>query len=136
MEARNTPNLSLLDDIYAEDVVVHDAGVPDDIVGREALKAYYEGSHIGFPDLRMEVGETFFAEDKIVFPWTFHGTHTGDLRGMPPTNQSVSFSGIAIDRIQDGLIVEEWVYYNLLDLMQQLGMQLVPAEGQGVGEPG
>jgi steroid delta-isomerase-like uncharacterized protein len=136
MEARNTPNLGLLDNIYAEDVVVHDAGVPEDIVGLEALKAYYEGSHTGFPDLRMEIGETFFAEDKIVFPWTVHGTHTGDLRGMPPTNQAVSFSGVAIDRIEDGLIVEEWVYYNLLDLMQQLGMEVVPAAGQGVGAPG
>jgi steroid delta-isomerase-like uncharacterized protein len=136
LQARNTPDLSLLDNIYAQDVVVHDASAPEDIVGLEALKAYYEGSHTGFPDFRMELGEAFWAEDRIVFPWTVHGTHTGDLRGMPPTNQSVVFSGIAIDRIEAGRIVEEWVYFNLLDLLQQLGMQVVPAEGQGAGETG
>ena len=68
------------------------------------------------------------AQDRIVYVWRIDATHTGDLRGMPPTGQTVSFSGVAIDRLEGGQIVEEWVYFNLLDLLQQLGMQVVPGE--------
>ena len=127
-EARSTPDLDLLDQIYSADAVIHDASMPEDIVGLEALKAYYQESHIGFPDLSMQIHDVFPAGDNVVFFWTFGGTHTGDLRGMPPTGRSVSFSGVAIDRIVDNQIVEEWVYFNVLELMQQLGMQLVPVE--------
>ncbi|MGD2122686.1 MAG: ester cyclase [Gemmatimonadota bacterium] len=128
-EARNTPDLDLLDRIYSADALIHDCSLPEDIVGLDALKAYYQGNHDGFPDLSMQVHDMFLAQEKIAFLWTFSGTHTGDMRGMPATGRSVSFSGVAIDRIVDGQIVEEWVYFNVLDLMQQLGMQLVPVEG-------
>jgi steroid delta-isomerase-like uncharacterized protein len=128
VEARNTPNLDLLDQIYSPDVVVHDCSAPEDILGLESLKAYYQESHVGFPDFRAQVDEVFPAKDRIVFLWTIEATHTGDLRGMPPTGRSVSFSGVAIDRVEADQVVEEWVYFNLLDLLQQLGMQVVPGE--------
>ena len=125
-EARNTPNLDLLDTIFAADAVIHDCSAPEDIVGLEALKAYYQETHTGFPDFTIQIDEVFPAQNRIVVFWTIHGTHTGDLRGMPPTGSAVSFSGVAIDRLEGGLIVEEWVYFNMLDLLQQLGMQVVP----------
>jgi steroid delta-isomerase-like uncharacterized protein len=131
MEARNTPDLDLLDRIYSADVIVHDSSAPEDIVGVAALKAYYADSHVGFPDFTIRIDETVTAQDRVVYWWTIDATHTGDLRGMPPTGRSVSFSGVAIDRIENGLIVEEWVYFNVLDLMLQLGMQVVPGEGLG-----
>jgi steroid delta-isomerase-like uncharacterized protein len=126
LEARNTPNLDLLDEIYAPDVVVHDAGAPEDIHGLDALRTYYEGSHAGFPDFEARFDEVLVAEDQIIYRWTVEGTHTGTLRGFPPTGKHVTFSGVAIDRIEEGKIVEEWVYYDTLDLLQQLGFTLVP----------
>lgn len=99
LEARNTPNLELLDSIYVQDVIVHGSSGPD-ILGLDALKADDQVSHTGFPDFRMQIDEAFW-------------------------------SGVAIDRIEAGLIVEEWVYFNLLDLMEQLGMQFVPGEAAG-----
>ncbi|MCJ7627628.1 MAG: ester cyclase [Longimicrobiales bacterium] len=129
-EARNTPNLDLLDEIYSEDVVVHDYTAPEEILGLETLKAYYRESHAGFPDFKMGIEEVFPAGDRIVFRWRIDATHTGDLRGMPATGKAVTVSGVAIDRIEGGQIVEEWIYFNLLDLLQQLGMQVVPGEPQ------
>ncbi|MFO8173406.1 MAG: ester cyclase [Gemmatimonadota bacterium] len=130
LKARNMPDLDLLDEIYAEDVVVHDCSAPEDIVGLEALKGFYLASHAGFPDFKMSIDEAFPAEDRIVFVWTIKATHTGELRGMPPTGRSVSFSGVALDRVEEGVIVEESVYFNLLDLLQQLGLQVVPGRDQ------
>lgn len=122
LEARNTPDLNLLDNIYAPDVVVHDCSAPEDLRGLGALKAFYEGSHTGFPDLQVHIDDVLVAENQIIWRWTIDGTHTGILRGIPPTGRHVSFSGVAIDRIEGEKIVEEWVYFNVLDLLEQLGL--------------
>ncbi len=65
--------------------------------------------------------------------WTITATHTGLLHGIPPTGKSVRFSGMAIDRVVKGKIVEEWVYFNMLDLLQQLGFSLTPPSAPAGG---
>ncbi|MEW5702133.1 MAG: ester cyclase [Candidatus Zixiibacteriota bacterium] len=126
LEARNTANLGLLDQVFDAAVVVHDCGAPADILGLDSLKSYYRGSHAGFPDLKMTFEQVLVSGNDMIVRWTITGTQTGPLWGMPPTGKAVHFSGLAIDRIANGKIVEEWVYFNLLDLLQQLGFTLVP----------
>ncbi|HDL04771.1 MAG TPA: ester cyclase [candidate division Zixibacteria bacterium] len=130
-EARNSYNLDLLDKIFSPDVVVHDPGAPETIVGLSALKEYYHGSHAGIPDLKLTLDEYYISGDRIFWIWTFSGTHTDTLRGLPPTASVVNFKGVAIDRIANGMIVEEWVYYDMLSLMKQLGFTLVPPKIEG-----
>lgn len=126
LESRNTANLDLLDRVFSPQVVVHDCGAPSDIHGLDSLKLFYQGSHIGFPDLRMTFDEVIVSGTNLIVRWTITGTHTGPLRGLPPTARAVRFSGLAIDRVANGEIVEEWVYFNPLELLQQLGFSLVP----------
>ena len=132
VEARNTVNLDLLDGIYAEDVVVHDSGYPEDLVGLDALKEYYSNNHKTFPDIHITFDEMIVKGDRIVVLWTFSGTNTGPLHtpsgDIPATGKKVQFSGIAIDRVDEGKIVEEWVYFNVLQLLQQLGFTLTPPQ--------
>jgi len=128
-EARNSYNLDMLDDIFAPDAKIYDPSSPETIDGLAALKEYYHGSHVGVPDLEMTLDEHYISGDRIFWIWTFSGTHTDTLRGLPPTGKSLKFSGVAIDRIVNGMIVEEWVYYDQLEIMTQLGFMLVPAEG-------
>ncbi|MFO7655145.1 MAG: ester cyclase [Candidatus Krumholzibacteriia bacterium] len=68
------------------------------------------------------------AGDRIVDFWTVEGTHTENLRGLPPTGRPVRFSGVAIDRVAGDLVVEEWVFFDMLGLLRQLGMTVVPAD--------
>lgn len=127
LEARNTPNLALLDDIYSEDVIVHDSSAPADIHGLEELKSFYGASHEGFPDMEFRFDDVLPSGDHVIFRGTVEGTHTGSLRGMPPTGRHVRFSCVAIDRLENGKIVEEWVYFNVLDLLGQLGVAPPPS---------
>ena len=126
LEARNTANLDLLDQIYDAGVVVHDCSAPGDILGLDSLKSYYEGSHTGFPNFKCAFDDVLVSGDRLIVRWTITGTHTGSLRDLPPTGKTVHFSGLAIDRVVEGKMVEEWVYFNVLDLFQQLGFSLVP----------
>ena len=55
--------------------------------------------------------------------WTLRGTHDGELRrGIPATGRRVEVSGITISRIREGKLIENWGNYDLLGMLQQLGV--------------
>jgi len=54
-------------------------------------------------------------------------THQGELMGIAPTGNRVTFTGIAIARIEDGKVAEIWENYDALGMMQQLGVIPSPA---------
>ena len=71
---------------------------------------------------RWHSSRTKVKEKVIVTRWTATGTHKGDLMGVPPTGKRATVTGIAIDRYQGGKMVEFWTNYDMLGLLQQLGV--------------
>ncbi len=132
VDSRNTANLALLDEIYAPGVVVHDSSAPADIIGLDALKAQYSNTHKAIPDLKAAIDDMIVQGDKIAWRWTFSGTQSGlfhtPMGDLPPTDKKVAFSGVAIDRLEKGKIVEEWVYFNVLNFLFQLGFTVTPPQ--------
>jgi steroid delta-isomerase-like uncharacterized protein len=137
LKARNEANLSLLDTIYSPDVIVHDPSQPQEVVGLAALKRQYESTHAAVPNVRFSIDEMYLKGDKIVWTFTMSGTITGPFRTplgeLPPTGKSVHFSGVAIDRIAQGSIAEEWLYFNVLEILQPLGFTLAPPQRPEAG---
>ncbi len=66
--------------------------------------------------------------DQVVTRWSGRGTHTGDLPGIPATGKQTLVTGIQIDRIVNGKVVEDHVNWDTLGLLQQLGV--IPTPGQ------
>jgi predicted ester cyclase len=58
--------------------------------------------------------------------FTSRGTHRGVFMGVEPTNKELSWTGITIDRISEGRIVESWANWDMLGMMQQLGVVAEP----------
>jgi predicted ester cyclase len=54
--------------------------------------------------------------------WSCRGTHKGDLNGIAPTGKQFAISGVTVARVANGKIVEGWVNWDALSLMQQLGV--------------
>ena len=50
------------------------------------------------------------------------GVHPGDFNGIPATGRHVSMTGISIDRIAGGKIVESWEVTDDAGLLRQLGV--------------
>jgi predicted ester cyclase len=50
---------------------------------------------------------------------------------MPATGKNVSFTGLAMQVIENGKITEEWVYYNQLPIYSQMGYKLVMKQEEG-----
>ena len=117
--------VEVLDEIMSEDVVDH--GAVDSSGGRNAIKEAVLMIRAAFPDFHA-VEVDFIAEgDKVVRRWTIAGTHEGDFLGLPPTGRKVRVTGINVDRIVDGRIVEYWHNFDLLGWLEQLGVS-VPIE--------
>jgi len=128
LEMWNKANLTIVDEVYANEIVRHDCGVPEEIVGLENMKNYLENFFNAFPDLNLTVDEMIVAGNKMVQRWTFTGTNTGSMNDMPPTGKKVRFSGASIAHMVNGKAVEIWDFYNVLDMMQQLGFTLTPPQ--------
>jgi steroid delta-isomerase-like uncharacterized protein len=92
----------------------------------ERVAAMVRVTRTAFPDFQVTIEDQIAEGDKVATRVTFRGTHKGEFRGVPPTDKQVSYSGIAIDRIAGGKVVEMWHEADTLGMLQQLGV--VPKE--------
>ena len=80
----------------------------------------------GFPDLHLEVLDSSADEGMVAQRILFTGTHTGNFRGLPPTNRKVRFSGLEINRMAGAKVAEHWFQLDAVTLFEQLGLRVVP----------
>lgn len=130
LEMWNEANLTIVDEVYAPEIVRHDCSLPEDIVGLENMKNFLKNLFNAFPDLHLTVDEMIVAGNKMAQRWTMTGTNTGPMGDMPPTGKNVRFSGVSIAHFVNGKAVEIWDFFNVLDMMQQLGFTLTPPQEQ------
>jgi predicted ester cyclase len=64
--------------------------------------------------------------DRVAARTVWEGTHSGELRGIPPTGKRIAISAFIIDRIRDGKIVEHWSLFDQMGMMQQVGVVAAP----------
>lgn len=99
---------------------------PENIVGIDAFKAYYQNFLTGFSDIQFTVVEILGSEDKIVKQFNFKGRHSGDFFGIPPTGKTVDLNGVTIAKMKNGKIVQEQDFFDNMLFMQQLGLVSKP----------
>ncbi len=92
------------------------------IRGLDGAKQFVAGYLAAFPDLHFTIEDMITDGDSVATRWSSRGTHTGMLQGMAPTGKQVTSSGITISRQVDGKVVEEWISWDNLGMLQQLGM--------------
>jgi steroid delta-isomerase-like uncharacterized protein len=107
-------------DNFSKDVVLHTS--PNDLIGIDSMKAYYENFLTGFSKIQFTIKDVFGEGDKIVKYWNFKGTHTGMFFGIPATGKTVNIEGTTLVRMDDGKIAEERDFYDNLAFLQQLGV--------------
>ena len=126
-EVWNKGNLAVLNEIIAKDHVNSGPGtLPGLPTGPEGTKQLVTVYRNAFPDLRFTIDEQIAEGDKVVTRWTAHGTHQGELAGMPPTNKTATVTGIAVDRIVNGKFAESWGVFDQFGMLQQLGVIPTP----------
>lgn len=94
---------------------------PENIVGIDNFKAYYQNFLTGFSEIKFTIVDVFGQGDKIVKHWNFKGTHTGDFFGIPATGKSVDINGVTLVKMNAGKILQEEDFMDNYMFMQQLG---------------
>ena len=111
--------------LLADDFVERDE-IPGLPPTKEGVVQYFRLLLAAFPDMKMDVQDSFASGDKAVARLRVSGTHKGEFMGIPATGNLVSMNLIDITRFgDDGLAREHWGVADQLALMQQLGV--IPA---------
>jgi predicted ester cyclase len=91
-------------------------------LGRTGLKELIERLRVAFPDLRATVVDVVGSGEKMCFRVRYEGTQDGEMLGVPPTGQKVTWESIDIVRFDaDGALFEHWGLLDRLGVLEQLG---------------
>lgn len=126
-EVFNEGRLELVDELLSPDYVEHAVMPPGMTPDRNGVKQQVEMYRRAFPDGRVTVEDTIAEGDMVVVRWSGVGTHQADLFGAPATGRRVTVTGIDINRMKDGRIVEHWGEVDLAGMLQQVGAMPMPA---------
>jgi predicted ester cyclase len=121
-EVFNQKNLSLIDELYASNVVDHDRGDNS----AEEVGAKLAGLFTGFPDLQVTADLWASEGDLVITRVTLSGTHQGEFAGVAPTGNPMTETHIDIHRVQNGKITDIWHTIPDAEVLQQIGYELVP----------
>jgi len=125
-EAWSQGQLDVVDEIISPGYVYHEPALGE-VAGPDGLKQTIGVFRSAYPDLQFTIEDTIGQGDLVALRWSAAGTHEGELMGIPATGLTTTTTGINVARFDaDGMIVEEWSTWDVLGLMQQLGV--VPAD--------
>ncbi len=128
MVIMNENNLALAEEIFDPECVLRYPILPEPLVGIEAFKTMVKNNAISFSDFKGTIQELVVKGDKIWSRYTITATNTGSFGDLPPTGKTFHITGIGITRVEGGKIVEDETFWNVLDMMQQLGFTLAPPQ--------
>jgi steroid delta-isomerase-like uncharacterized protein len=121
-ECWNKGRMDAVDQVMSPRCRFHDPVFPALTEGAESYKQHIQTCKAGFPDLNFTIEDTIAERNEVVLHWRGRGTHRGTFLGMPATNKVGDVSGTTILRMENGKITEHWSDWNLLTLMEQLGL--------------
>ena len=135
-EGFNAHNLNVWDEVCTPNFMNHDPSLPTPHADLPTIKQAIGGIFFSaFPDLTSSEEDLIATGDKIVVRRTFRGTHKGEWMGVAPTGKETTWTGIFIARLRGGKIAEQWVVFDALSLLQQIGGVPAPVPGAKTKAP-
>jgi predicted ester cyclase len=120
-EIENTGNVSNIKEFISEDYV--------EVYGGECYAIGIKGAidHVlgvrrVFPDLKLIIENQISEGEWVVTVYKVTGTFKDEWFDMKPTGSTMTFTGVNVDRIKDGKIIEHGGAANLLDPLLKAGV--------------
>ena len=131
--AWNTGSPEQMAGLFTEDGVYEDHAFQVAFQGKDGIAQWVSITNSSLNDTHVEVNGAFRCGKRIAVQWTFSGTDSaGGLAGQPPTGKSFSVPAVSIFEMKGNKIRRVDDYYNLADLLRQLGQPSDAAEpGKG-----
>ncbi len=91
-------------------------------VGVEGMKEHIQATKQTYPDYKIKIIKQFCDGDYVLSEFVMEGTHKGEWLGMKPTNKRLVFTGINVDKVVIGRIVEHAGAVNTFETLFEAGM--------------
>jgi steroid delta-isomerase-like uncharacterized protein len=128
-EVWNGQNLEAADEIFTADHVYHDSLLPGLPKGPEGVRQRRGVYLAAMPDAKVTLHRILTDGPHVAADWTYTGTNTGEIMGMPATGKTGSIGGSHFFRFEGDRIAETWTYPDNLGLLEQLGLVAIgPAQ--------
>ena len=127
-DAWNRHDLDAILALHTEDAVFENHTSGGLAVGKAEIRKLIEGVFGTFPDLRFAARRTYFAQAVAVVEWTATATHAKPItrgdRTFPASGKTLSWNGLDVMPLRDGLIARKDVYADSLAFLRQIGMEV------------
>jgi len=94
--------------------------------GRDQVREYMKLLWSAFPDIKVVATYQVVAGDTVVTEQSYSGTHTGTLRtpkgDIAPTRKRVQGRQVAVQRVKDGQVWSEHLYFDQMEFLGALGL--------------
>lgn len=110
-----------LKEVLAPDLVAQSPGAP----GPSDRETHLQGIaafNAAFSDRHFTINELIAEGDLVASRTTLRGIHTGDFQGLPATGKQLAATGLTLERIRAGKIVERWFSFEVTRVLQELGL--------------
>ena len=121
LEGFNRHDAVMLAAQHAPDSVVESPFAGGVAVGRDAIERVHRAFFTAFGTVRFEQEMLLIDGDKTAHLVHVHGTHSGEIMGVPPTGRPFSISLVSLCELRDGLIVQEQRVYDFTGMLLQVG---------------
>lgn len=91
-------------------------------VGVEGMEEHIKATKQTYPDYKMKITKQFCDGNYVISEFIMEGTHKGEWIGIKPTNKRLIFTGVDIDKVIDGKIVEHGGAVNTFETLLEAGM--------------
>ncbi|MGW8314551.1 MAG: ester cyclase [Bacteroidales bacterium] len=120
-EIENTGDVSSIREFIAEDYSEIYEGERHQI-GIQGAIDHVLGVRRVYPDIKMTIENQISEGEWVVTVYSVTGTFVNEWFGMIPTGKIITYTGVNVDRIKDGKIVEHGGAANLLDPLLKAGV--------------
>jgi steroid delta-isomerase-like uncharacterized protein len=123
LDAWNAHDSAAVASHMTDDAIYEDVALGRVLHGPSEMASFVEEATRSSSDFRFEVVSLLTAGNDYANEWIMLGTNDRELPGVPATGRSFRVRGASIGKLDaSGRIVENRDYYNLVELLTQLGL--------------
>ena len=117
--AENRRDLDRLIDTLAEDAVYEIVPLKKFWRGKEEIREFYHMLWTAMPDVKLDLRSKVADDQFVVEESHVHGTHSGPLFGIPPSNRHIEFDLVIYFPFKDDKIMGERLYLDVNSITGQ-----------------
>jgi predicted ester cyclase len=120
-DVENTGDVSKIHEFISEDYTEIHEGQRYEI-GIQGAIYHVLGVRRVYPDLKLSIENQISEGEWVVTIYSVTGTFKEEWFGMQPTGKPITYTGVNVDRIRDGKIIEHGGAANLLNPLLDAGV--------------